>query len=130
MLQQPCAGSSSERSARDVRGLVLTYFETKFGLPAHSPETLSGCYLGEGAVDSMGLVELVEDLEELFGIRFQSDDMQSSLFVTVGGLIKLIEKRIRSPLEGGEGGALIDGTPWSGAAGGGINDGQRPESTA
>jgi acyl carrier protein len=47
----------------------------------------------------MGIVEMVSELEEAFGIRFDADDMQSEEFQTARGLIGIID-RLRAQAAG------------------------------
>ena len=75
-----------------VKSFVLTYFNSLKTLPGDNEEDWLACeYLEEGVVDSMGIVEMVAELESTFKIRFSAEDMQSDEFRTVGGLIGLIE---------------------------------------
>ena len=75
-----------------VKSFVLTYLNSLKTLPGEKEEDWLACeYLEEGTVDSMGIVEMVAELESTFNIRFSLEDMQSDEFRTVGGLIGLIE---------------------------------------
>lgn len=62
-------------------------------LPADEAAREGYEYLDTGALDSMGIVSMVMELEQRFGIRFEAEDMQSVEFRTIGGLISLIERR-------------------------------------
>ena len=75
-----------------VKNYVLTYFNSRKTLPGDNEEDWLACeYLEEEIVDSMGIVEMIGELECTFKIRFSAEDMQSDEFRTVGGLIGLIE---------------------------------------
>jgi acyl carrier protein len=52
-------------------------------------------YLASGALDSMAIVEFVTELEERLEVRFQSDDLLSPEFHTVGGLVRM-SNRLRA----------------------------------
>lgn len=49
-------------------------------------------YLDEGIIDSLGLIIMIDELEERFSIRFSAEDMQSYEFQTVSGLAAIIER--------------------------------------
>ena len=46
-----------------------------------------------GAVDSVGILDLVLFLEERFAVRFGPEDLESESFQTIGGIVDLIERR-------------------------------------
>jgi len=46
-------------------------------------------YVASGALDSLGIVEFVTELEDKLGARFGSDDLLSPEFRTVGGLVRM-----------------------------------------
>lgn len=72
----------------DVRERVLAFFAAR-GLASDGDDV---AYLDEGLLDSMGIVMMISEFEEEFGIRFTPDDLQSEEFATVGGLIQTIER--------------------------------------
>lgn len=76
-------------------GAAVTGFFTGRGieLPADETARASYEYLDTGVLDSMGIVAMVMEMEQRFGIRFAAEDMQSVDFRTIGGLISLIEHR-------------------------------------
>ena len=72
---------------------VLDYFEAHGGLPGSThEEKLAVNYIDTGIVDSMGIVLLVGSLEDHFGIRFEAAQLQSDEFLTVGGLVAILER--------------------------------------
>lgn len=76
----------------EVKKGVLELMRARGELPGTSePEQLGYWYLDEGLVDSMGLVELVLEIEQRFGVRFEPEDMQATEFRTVGGVIATVE---------------------------------------
>lgn len=77
----------------EVKAEVLRYLEGKGKLPgATEADKLRYEYLSAGLIDSLGIVEMVEEFERRFGVRFRPEDLQSQDFQTVGGLIGLIER--------------------------------------
>ena len=53
---------------------------------------LSVAYLDVGLIDSLGIVTLISELESKLGVQFSAEDMQSDEFVTVGGLIAILDR--------------------------------------
>ena len=77
----------------DVKQVVFAYLESKNKIPGSSETEKLGCYyLDSGVIDSLGIIEMITTFEEKFQIQFSSDDMQSTDFRTIGGLINLIER--------------------------------------
>ena len=48
----------------------------------------------EGILDSFGIIELIEEIEQEFGIVFDDSDFQSDRFRTIQGLSDIIRDRI------------------------------------
>jgi acyl carrier protein len=61
-------------------------------LPTVDRDILPYAYLDQGIIDSLGIVTMISEFESVFGIQFSADDMQSREFLTVGGLIALIDR--------------------------------------
>ena len=77
-----------------IQSKILEYFSQNgnFAPGISDDEKLDAFYLDSGVIDSLGIIELVVFLEETFSVQFSSDDMQSSDFRTIRGLMKLINK--------------------------------------
>jgi len=74
---------------------VIAAITSRGEIPGESePERLACEYLDEGVLDSMGMVELVLELERLYGIHFEPEDMQSEEFRTIGGLVAIVERLV------------------------------------
>jgi acyl carrier protein len=43
-------------------------------------------------LDSMGVVQMVTDIEATFGVEFTPEDMQSAEFRTVGGVLGILQR--------------------------------------
>jgi acyl carrier protein len=77
----------------NVTDSVMAFFDARGGLPGTSREDQLRCaYLDEHVLDSMGIIEMVSQFEETFGVRFEADHLQSLQFQTVGGLVQIIEQ--------------------------------------
>ena len=49
-----------------------------------------------GAIDSLGVIELIEDLEQDFSIRFSQEDFQDRRFTSIKGLAELLKEKENS----------------------------------
>jgi D-alanine--poly(phosphoribitol) ligase subunit 2 len=47
-------------------------------------------YFNAGAIDSFGVIELIEDMEQTFAVRFSQDDFQDRRFSSIAGLSELL----------------------------------------
>jgi|TARA_B110000014_G_C19758797_1_gene395178 acyl carrier protein len=47
-------------------------------------------YINSGVIDSLGIIELVEDIEEAFNINFNQSNLQDRRFSSINGLAKII----------------------------------------
>ena len=81
----------------DAKKAIIEYF-TKRGkklIPVGEEGELMGChYLDAGIIDSLGLVMMITDFEKNFGIAFLAEDMQSYEFLTVGGLVAIVDRKL------------------------------------
>jgi len=79
----------------NVKDTVITFLESYKPLLGNTEEEKLSClYLDKGIIDSMGIVLMITEFEEKFGIRFEAEELQSPEFQTVGGLIRIIEKKL------------------------------------
>jgi len=79
----------------NVKEEVLHFFKTNAikPLPSDTEADYLACYyLDVGIIDSIGIVKMIMEFEEIFDIHFDADCMQSYEFQTIGGLIQIIER--------------------------------------
>lgn len=77
----------------DVRAEVIRFMESRNPIPGKTESDKLNCrYLDDGVIDSLGIVEMIVAFEEKFDVHFESDDLQSLEFQSVGGLISIIER--------------------------------------
>ena len=77
----------------NVTQIIFEYFDSRGGLPGSTQDEKLACaYLDAKIIDSMGIIDMITSLEDRCGIHFEADDLQSPEFLTVGGLIGVIEK--------------------------------------
>ncbi|MBU0516566.1 MAG: acyl carrier protein [Proteobacteria bacterium] len=75
------------------REVVFAFFKDRGGLPGENAEQKLACrFLDVGLLDSLGLVELITEIEDRFSITLTDDHTESEQFQTVGGLVDLIEE--------------------------------------
>jgi acyl carrier protein len=78
----------------NVKNEVLAFLESRSPIPGATEEERLACsYLDAGVIDSVGIVIMISEFEDKFGIRFENEDLQSDEFQTVRGLIAIIERR-------------------------------------
>jgi acyl carrier protein len=76
-----------------IRQTILDFVEREYKLPENVDyETFD--FVEKGFVDSMGMVQFVAILEDEFDIEFSAEELLSNDFRTVGGLEKLIQKKV------------------------------------
>lgn len=63
------------------------------GVPAGSAAGHEVNYFESGWIDSMGVIDLVAEVEGHFGIQFAHEDFQDRRFPTIGGLAELIREK-------------------------------------
>ena len=77
----------------NVKEKVFCFLNAKGEIPGATEEEKLKCdYLELGIIDSLGIVEMIAEFEQEFGIHFESDHLSAQDFRIVGGLINLIEQ--------------------------------------
>ena len=54
--------------------------------------------LAGGAVDSLGVEQLVDHIEERYGVRLGDEDMVQENFESIGALAGLVDQRLGDPV--------------------------------
>lgn len=76
-----------------IRQTILDFVEREYKLPENVDyDTFD--FVEKGFVDSMGMVQFVAILEDEFNVEFSAEELLSNDFKTVGGLEKLIQKKV------------------------------------
>jgi acyl carrier protein len=83
-----------EAAATDVRAHVRAYIEENFlylhpGVELHDDSDL----LALGIVDSLGFVELVEEVQARFGIAVQDVDITEENFGSIDAIVRYVDGR-------------------------------------
>ena len=83
----------------DVCGAITDLLEKRGPIILESGlEKKDYCYLDEGHVDSIGLIQFILEVEEIFDISLTSQDTKSDQFRTVMGLCQIVEKKLNSKI--------------------------------
>jgi acyl carrier protein len=74
---------------------IIALVETLGSFPGQTlDEKLSCDYLEEPVIDSMGLVQMITELEVRFDIRFEASDLQSTEFRTLAGVAEIVKRAV------------------------------------
>ncbi|MCW2990134.1 MAG: hypothetical protein JWM73_728 [Solirubrobacterales bacterium] len=77
----------------DVEQRVVAALRERGALAGAAEADLAGFdYVAGGGIDSLGIVQLVTELEDTLDFRFGADDLLSDEFRTVGGLVGMVER--------------------------------------
>jgi acyl carrier protein len=72
----------------DTESWLLEYLR----ISPNGGEELTENYFERGVIDSLGIVQLVVEIEERFGIRLESGHLQDQRFCTVRGLAQIVDE--------------------------------------
>ena len=76
---------------------LLDWFKQRGPVPSSDMEEQLRCnYFDENLIDSLGVIELIADIEEHFGIHFSQEHFQDRRFATIGGLSDLVVELLRA----------------------------------
>ncbi|MEQ8660639.1 MAG: acyl carrier protein [Gammaproteobacteria bacterium] len=78
--------STTLDALRELLGRVL-----KLGPRAAGLEADSALHGALPELDSMAVIEVIVEIEDSFGIRFEDDEVTAETFATVGALVTLID---------------------------------------
>lgn len=71
---------------------LLEWFKRRDSWPGHSPARPGEAnYFEAGWIDSLGVIELIAEVEEHFGISFAAGHFQDRRFTVVDGLGEIID---------------------------------------
>jgi acyl carrier protein len=72
---------------------LIAWFREKNAGLANNRDLGRANYFAVGLIDSFGVIQLIADIEQHFGVRFDEDDFQKRGFSTVDGLAELIREK-------------------------------------
>lgn len=79
-------------SKQDVRNFLIDFIQRSHSLPKDD-EIDSIDLFAAGYVDSMAVIRLVVELESMFDVRIEEEDIVSAAFKTVAGIANLVEQK-------------------------------------
>jgi acyl carrier protein len=82
------AVNATGREASGVKAWIVAWLQ-QAGAKGEPPDN----YLESGILDSFGAIELVEDIERRFSIRFSADDFQDKRFYSVAGVAAMVAEK-------------------------------------
>ena len=84
-------------TTEQVRAFILDRFRSQLEAKGLSPSTISDNFdlLTEGVVDSMGVVELINALEQHWNIQLDLEALEPESLTIVGPLCRYVEERSR-----------------------------------
>lgn len=81
----------------DVLNWLVDWFKQRGPVPGvNVVEHIRSNYYESGLMDSLGVLTLITDVEEHFGVRFSSEDFQDRRFSTIEGLSQMIVESVRA----------------------------------
>ncbi|WP_127015404.1 acyl carrier protein [Anoxybacter fermentans] len=77
----------------NVSDFIINRLQQKYTIDKNIDiETLN--YVESGYIDSLGIIKFIVEIEDEFGIEFSDEEIADPSFKTVGGLIKLVERKV------------------------------------
>lgn len=78
--------------AETTTGAIASFLRERFPALANRELTAETPLLGSGAIDSLGILELMTFLADRFGIELTDDDFDPANFDTIGHLARFVER--------------------------------------
>ena len=80
-----------------IREFIVEFFMEKGKFSGlDKSEFLNINFIEEKHLDSIEFITLISEIEENFGLVFTEDDIQSSLFSSIEGIVKITNSRFHS----------------------------------
>jgi acyl carrier protein len=84
-------------SKTSVKDFIFEYFKKIGPIPGKTEkERLAYDYVQSQMLDSLGILNLITDVEAKFNIALAGDDLERPAFKTIGGLIQTIESKLKT----------------------------------
>jgi len=81
----------------DVRSSVNSYIRSEFDTALAGTQLSDDTQLIEsGIIDSLGIMKLLQYLEDSFSIRIADDELRPENFETPGIIVSLVERKLSS----------------------------------
>lgn len=79
--------------ASEIRSSIRDYLSSHFPVLANGNLTDDTNLLDSGAIDSLGILDLMTFLSQRFGIELDDGDFEPSNFATMDSLARFVERR-------------------------------------
>jgi acyl carrier protein len=79
----------------DVRSSISTYIRSELN-PALTELTDDTELIESGIIDSLGIMKLLQYLEDSFSIHIADDELRPETFETPGTIVSLVERKLAS----------------------------------
>ncbi|OVE76886.1 hypothetical protein BVX98_04260 [bacterium F11] len=81
---------------KNPKEFLLDYFSQFGSIPGNSENEKLACdYIMTGLIDSFGVVELITKIESEFEFRLDNEDLENPKFKTIGGLLEILESKLK-----------------------------------
>ncbi len=79
----------------DVRSSISTYIRSEFDVALSGAQLSDDTQLIEsGIIDSLGIMKLLQYLEDSFSIHIADDELRPENFETPGTIVSLVERKL------------------------------------
>ena len=86
--------SETGEKASDVRGIVRGFIVKRFPVVQERQLGDEDSVLDSGAIDSLGILDVVAFLEEEFGFQLDDDELAPENFDSIACLARLVESKL------------------------------------
>lgn len=85
------------KKIKSIEKKIINFIERKKKIPAKfKNDILNFNFLDSGQIDSLEIIDFIIFINKNFKIKLSNGDIASKKFRIVGGLIEIIEKKIRN----------------------------------
>ena len=82
-------------TTKQIYDTLVFLLEKRGPVPGETEEDIRNyLYLDAGHVDSFNIIQLILEIEDEFGISLLAEDTESVDFRSIGGLIRLVERKL------------------------------------
>ena len=77
----------------NIKEFLLEYIEREYSLP-EGTDIDSFNYIEEGFIDSLGILGIIAEIEDNFGISFTDEELSGEEFKVIGTLANMIKRKM------------------------------------
>ncbi len=80
---------------KHIYDILVFLLEKRGPIPGETKKDIANYqFLDTGHVDSFNIIQFILEIEDSFGITLSTEDTESIEFRSIGGLIRLIERKL------------------------------------